>query len=414
MAEVKKKVNKFLYKHRNNLSGEEKKYIRKHTKDCENPFPQLYLLMKVHKTPLKTRPVVSCSGSLLHSLGVWLDIALQPIATSLPSFIGSSYDLKESLNELGDIPDGALLFTADAVSMYTNIDTYRALGSIRSFLSSQPHFRSMPLNAINDALEIIMKNNVFQFGDCYFLQLDDTAMGTPPACCYATINYAVREQFLLDKYKANLLFYKRYIDDIFGIWINNNSGTTFEEFKNDLNYHNFQWETNHLSTSVIFLDMELIIKSNALSTKMYEKMLNLYLYISPHSAHPPGVLSGLVIGNILRIHHLCSDPNQRMDYYNKFYQRLRARGYLPLLLNTLFQRGFELTTTKPIPSTRNKRQRTMLNQTNSLLNKNDNDVAILHISPIILNIQHHPGYNLASATIFSMVQNQEQASTASS
>ena len=73
--------------------------------------------MKVHKKPLKTRPVVSCSGSLLHPLGVWLDTALQPIATDLPSFIASSYDLKEALNELPTLPQGALLFTADAVSM---------------------------------------------------------------------------------------------------------------------------------------------------------------------------------------------------------------------------------------------------------------------------------------------------------
>ena len=62
MTQVRKKVNRFLYQHRKTLPAEDIKYIRKRTKEVENPFPQLYLLMKVHKTPLKTRPVVSCSG----------------------------------------------------------------------------------------------------------------------------------------------------------------------------------------------------------------------------------------------------------------------------------------------------------------------------------------------------------------
>ena len=162
--------------------------------------------MKVHKTPLKTRPVVSCSGSLLHSLGVWLDTALQPIATSLPSFITSSHDLKEDLSEMHPVSSGALLFTADAISMYTNIDTFYALHIIKSILESDNKYKSLPLPAIKDALEIIMNNNIFKFGDCYFHQRTGTAMGTPPACCYATIYYAAREKYLHDKYSENLIF----------------------------------------------------------------------------------------------------------------------------------------------------------------------------------------------------------------
>ena len=179
-------------------------FIRKNTKECSDPFCKLYLLMKVHKQPLKTRPVVSCSGSLLHPLGVWLDTALQPIVNSLPSFIASSYDLKEALNDIPPLPKGALLFTADAVSMYTNIDTSYAINAIQNFLRSQEQFKYLPLKAIIEAIDIIMNNNIFQFGDCYFHQLTGTTMGTPPACCYATIYYAVKEKYLFDKYKDNL------------------------------------------------------------------------------------------------------------------------------------------------------------------------------------------------------------------
>ena len=380
MYQLRKDVNKFLYKHRDTLTPEAKKFIRKNTKDCEDPFPKLYLLMKIHKNPLKTRPVVSCSGSLLHPLGVWLDTALQPIATSLPSFIASSYDLKEAINNLPPLPQNAKLFTADAVSMYTNIDTYRALGSIRSFLHSKPEFISHPNDAICDALDLIMNNNVFEFGDCYFHQKSGTAMGTPPACCYATIYYAIKEQMLLEKYENNLLFYKRYIDDVFGIWVETNDSLSFEDFQRDLTFHQLKWEVNPLSNSVIFLDLEIYIKESKLLTKMYEKALNLYLYISPFSAHPNGVLAGLIIGNILRIHHLCSEHSVKLQYYNRFYHRLRARGYQPHQLDKLFTRGFKLAAVKPMPTTKNKALMREQQQHNSLLkNREPKDTAILHL-----------------------------------
>ena len=382
MDMVRKNVGKFLYKHRKTLSQPAKKYIRTKTKECKDMFPKFYLLMKIHKQPLKTRPVVSCSGSLLHPLGVWLDDALQPIAQSLPSFIGSSYDLKEAIDDICILPPNARLFTADAVSMYTNIDTYRALHSIRNFLRRNPLFRRMPLDAIHDALDLIMNNNVFQFGDCFFRQLTGTAMGTPPACCYATIYYAIKESNLLERFSDNLLFYKRYIDDVFGIWVDNNPSLTFNDFKEALNFHQLRWEVNDPTTSVIFLDMEISIKENLIITKMYEKKLNLYLYISPHSAHPPGVLSGLVIGNILRIHYLCSEAQQRRQYYTMFFQRLRARGYLPAQLNRLFQRGFDLAATKPMPSTKNKKR--LHSQHTNATAKMDDD------STIIYHVPYHP------------------------
>ena len=381
METVRKRVSKFLYQHRKTLPKEAICYIRTKTKECTDLFPKLYLLMKVHKQPIKTRPVVSCSGSLLHPLGVWLDTALQPIATTLPSFIASSYDLNEALDELPHLPSGSLLFTADAVSMYTNIDTFYAINAIKNFLQSQEEFKHFPLAAITYAMDIIMNNNVFQFGDCFFHQRTGTAMGTPPACCYATIYYAVREQFLLHKYNENLFFYCQYIDNVFGIWVSNNPTLSYEDFSKDIKFHKLRWEANTPSTSVVFLDMVITIQNHIVTTKLYEKILNLYLYlyISPFSSHSPGVLSGLIIGNILRIHHLCSDASVCQDYYQKFFLRLRARGYLPSQLIPLFNRGLQLALIKPMPSTKNKRLTRLTRQQHHRLQNESPNTAFLHI-----------------------------------
>jgi len=128
--------------------------------------------MKIHKQPLSTRPIISISGSPLHSLARWADHQLQPLVRSIPSFITSSYALVKKLQaqqETNPFPPTALLFTVDAVAMYTNIDTKEALDRLRSKV--QPH--------VLYALELIMKRNIFQFSDTWWLQKQGTAMGTP-------------------------------------------------------------------------------------------------------------------------------------------------------------------------------------------------------------------------------------------
>jgi hypothetical protein len=198
-----------------------------------DPYPHFYLTFKIHKTPLKTRPIVSVSGSLLHALGRWLDNQLQPLVRTLPSFIASSWELKNHLETLPALPAHARFFTCDAVSMYTNIDTDHALAVIGDFLRNHDLAKGLPAESLIAGLEIIMRWNVFQFGDTHWKQLSGTAMGTPPACVYATLYYAIHELNMPAALQACLAVYKRYIDDGIGIWIGSNSQwTTFQQWIN--------------------------------------------------------------------------------------------------------------------------------------------------------------------------------------
>jgi hypothetical protein len=43
----------------------------------DNFVGAFYLLMKVHKTPVLSRGIISGSGSLLHALGTWVEDKLQ-------------------------------------------------------------------------------------------------------------------------------------------------------------------------------------------------------------------------------------------------------------------------------------------------------------------------------------------------
>jgi hypothetical protein len=182
-------------------------------KEC---FPVFYLTFKVHKTPLKTRPIVSCSGSLLYGLGIWVEDKLQKVACLQQSYFKSLLDLKNNLNILR-LPLNAQLFSADAVSMYTNISTAHALQVISDYLATH-EFAGVPADALIAALTLIMKNNVFTFGDTTWKLKCGTAMGTPPAPPYATLYFAIHEDNLLNEFDADHIFYKRYIDDCIGVW----------------------------------------------------------------------------------------------------------------------------------------------------------------------------------------------------
>ena len=72
--------------------------------------------LKVHNDPWKMRPIV-----------YWLDRHFQKLKPLIKTYICDSADLLRKLSECGRIPPDAKLFTADANSMYTNINTPYAL-----------------------------------------------------------------------------------------------------------------------------------------------------------------------------------------------------------------------------------------------------------------------------------------------
>ena len=128
------------------------------------------------------------------------------------------------------LPPHDKLFTSDAHSMYNNIDTDHAITVITWWIEDLHNRNPLPTNfpkeAVLTAMVTIMKNYIFEFGDLFFLQLLGTAMGTSAAVMWATLYYAYHEvHTILPKYDHLLLYFKRYIGDIFGIWL----GTSNQE-----------------------------------------------------------------------------------------------------------------------------------------------------------------------------------------
>jgi hypothetical protein len=306
--------------------------------------PQFYILPKVHKTPWKTRPVVSCVGSFNEIASKWLDYKLSKVVDLCPSYTKDSYQILSDLAQLGELPPNARLFTTDAVSMYTNIDTEHGLATIEKWLDLhrndiRANIPDFPFELINELLRIVMTNNVFQLDDCWYHQKNGTAMGTSVACIYATIYYSYHEETkLLPTYTSSLLYYRRFIDDIIGVWIPSDpKNSTWPAFKTDLTFGLLQWETEELAHAVNFLDLTISVDTDhRLTTRTFQKAMNLYLYLCPSSSHPPSVMKGLVYGSIRRFWLQNSNPSDYRRVIQEFYNHLRARGHTHEKLLPLF------------------------------------------------------------------------------
>ncbi len=82
-SDVIRQIDSFLTIHKNSLAtanfndGDANDYIHEHTKDG---LFYMYLMPKIHKPPpLKTRAIISYSGSVCYGLAVWIDIQLKKI-----------------------------------------------------------------------------------------------------------------------------------------------------------------------------------------------------------------------------------------------------------------------------------------------------------------------------------------------
>ena len=121
----------------------------------------------------------------------------------------------------------------------------------------------------------------------FFLKLLNTAMGDFSAVVWALLYYAYQDvHILIPKHGHNLLYFKRYTDDILGIWISNKT-TEWVEFCDDVDTYRMlrrDIKKQELSLSVNFLDLTLTLEGGKIVLRTYQKAINLYLCLSSASA----------------------------------------------------------------------------------------------------------------------------------
>jgi hypothetical protein len=238
-----KNIATWLSKYSAILSANAKKFIKKKLGETiNNPFGYFYLTFTLHKSPVSTHPVCSGCASLPQALRQWIDEQLQPIVKEQSTYFKNSAELKKELNKL-TLPPNALLFTYNAVSMYTNVNTENCIAYIKEYLL-QPatHYRFAPKipRAIVEAMSLVMRNNRMHFGDLVTHQIKGIVMGMMPAPTIANLFVAIfKAEPIAPIIGTFIMFLHQFIINGFGIWIHDPDPTV-----NNNNWRLFQMIVN--------------------------------------------------------------------------------------------------------------------------------------------------------------------------
>ena len=195
------------------------------------------------------------------------------------------------------------------------------------------HVNTLPPGAPNPhtigvLLETIVKNNNLSFMDRHFLQLVGTAMLTKAAPPYANLFMDCHEETIRKAFIWAIPFWKRFIDDIFMIFI----GTTkqFQSMKDFMNnlHPTIKFTFEHSTQKISFLDMKIHIGADRkLLTTLYRKPTDCAALLHFHSNRSFKCKESIVFSQILRYNFLIADDNALQKELDSLTISLLARKY---------------------------------------------------------------------------------------
>ena len=283
------------------LSKKELQFLLPHAGQDQRAF---YLLPKLHKEVWPEpsvppgRPIVSDVKSVSYNSSNLVEHFLGPLVTQQDSYLRDSGHLIAILREFS-MPRTALLFTMDVSSLYTNIPIDEGLQIVSQLLCKYPD-PSRPDRSLLTILELLLKYNAFTFRGSRFLQTKGVAMGKRFAGSFANLFMAHWENKCLASFPTKPLLWKRFQDDVFGIWPGH-----VDSLRSFCDHANTVHPSIHLSltfgSSVNFLDLTISNQHSLLEYAIYFKPTDTHLLLPPSSHHPRYVSRGVLYGQILRI-----------------------------------------------------------------------------------------------------------------
>ena len=191
--EIATTANELLDKY--NRSGRISGYTSKaHKTDLTNLREQrMYFLRKVHKTPHKLRPIVSCCSGPTQGVSKLTNTILSGYLDSVPSLVKNSTHVITALEQL-KVPskqyEQLTLATMDVVSLYPSIPQTLGINmALQQAIPTNPQNsqQNTMKNMLKELLTLVIKNNTFGFAGKHFKQLKGVAMGTPVAPTLANL-----------------------------------------------------------------------------------------------------------------------------------------------------------------------------------------------------------------------------------
>lgn len=127
--------------------------------------------------------------------------------------------------------------------------------------------------------------------------------------------------------KEGLLFYRRFIDDLFFIW--KGDKCSLHEFMRELNSNknNIKLEYEYSREHIHFLDVDVIRQGPTLITTIYFKLTDRNSYLLLISGHHPHWLKNIPKGQFMRVRRNCTTDDDFITHSKVISDRFLQKGY---------------------------------------------------------------------------------------
>nr|XP_008123603.1 PREDICTED: uncharacterized protein LOC103282659 [Anolis carolinensis] len=325
-------------------------YITMQTFDfLQNQHPRIpvfYILPKIHKgiIPPPGRPIVSGTSSILEPLAKYLDHFLQPFVLKTQSYIKDTTHFINIIESL-HIPRNSTLMTLDITSLYTNVPLNEVRTIIKDLFDSRES-QTPPTHFLMDLLDIVLENNYFKFDTQFYLQIWGVAMGSAVAPCLANLFVSQLEtNHIYDQeqnpYFKDMIYYGRYIDDVFTIFTSHNMAEQFSNWINTI-HPNIKFTKTIKLTDIHFLDVSIHQDERGLYVTNYSKPTDKNSILHFNSFHHYSLKFNLPYSQLLRIKKNNSKPDHYFAAAHSLNNKLKARGYPAKILKQAFQKSQQI------------------------------------------------------------------------
>jgi hypothetical protein len=312
--------------HKNSLLN--KTQVQRLTPNRTTTPGTFYILPKLHKGTLESRPIISNVNHPTKKISQFLHQTMKTTAEAAKSYIKNSTELTHHFKDITVTPS-MFIITADIKSLYTLIPNDEGIKNVVKEMQGKT---KLPSKTLETLLTLVLNNNIFQFGKENYIQTSGTAMGTIMAPTYANVYLKSKEEHTLlnpslNPHYNNIKLFKRYIDDILIIYDNHeNNMVDFIKLLKKA-YEPLELTIKIGKQNQVFLDTEISLGLSKISTQLYVKPLQNKTYIPPSSQHPAHMLKNIIFNDLLRANRLCSEPEQRNKHELNIISKALKAGY---------------------------------------------------------------------------------------
>jgi hypothetical protein len=318
----------------------------KHLKFEQDQPAKFYILPKVHKKfedfP-KGRPISSTFRKSNKYVSRLLESILKPCLFEVSDLLIDTQHFLLLLNEVKLDPSKSYkLLAIDIEALYPNLlisdckkhcsESY--MRNKNQLLNSQIDLNKQE---ILDLLALSLDYSFVSYNEQMYYQYKGIEMGN--AASVAVANITVFHEINQIFNREEVVFYKRFLDDVFIILETTNINDTDNWVKHVVKHSYLKFTHECSGTMINFLDVQVILNDdNTISTQLFTKPMSKHVYLHALSDHPTHLKNSLYFSQGLRIVRLCSNFNTRVKCLLELYKKFLDRGYSQLILyNTLIK-----------------------------------------------------------------------------